>query len=153
MSHRKKSHFLNINGHSHSVIERMFFLSCSLFQSQVSHPRWPLSKKIHCKDFFHIILQENFHLALDRRLLDMSALAPVFTSEACARKYNRCWERTESILMKCLAIDPYSQAFKSSSFLFISGQIPINMDGNSIEGTITEKTLRCIENIKEILAG
>lgn len=55
--------------------------------------------------------------------------------------------------MKCLAIGPYSQAYKSSSFLFISVQIPIKMDGNLTEGTITEKTLKCIEKIKEILAA
>ncbi len=55
--------------------------------------------------------------------------------------------------MQCSAIGPYSQAIISSPFLFISGQIPINKDGTLIEGNVTEKTIKCVENIKEILAA
>ena len=50
------------------------------------------------------------------------------------------------------AIGPYSQAIDAGSFVFISGQIPVNPGtGNILEG-ITAQTAQSISNIKAILA-
>lgn len=50
------------------------------------------------------------------------------------------------------AIGPYSQAVKAGSFLFVSGQIPINPATGELEsGDIQVQTRRALENIKAIL--
>ncbi len=48
-------------------------------------------------------------------------------------------------------IGPYSQAVKVGNFLFISGQIPADKDGNLVEGDIKAQTRQVLENIKAIL--
>ncbi|PMD34973.1 putative L-PSP endoribonuclease family protein [Hyaloscypha variabilis F] len=65
----------------------------------------------------------------------MVSISPVYTEEACA------------------PIGPYSQAIQAPPFLFISGQIPINPNGVLFEGTITEKTVKCLQNIQAILSA
>lgn len=50
------------------------------------------------------------------------------------------------------AIGPYSQAVQAGSYLFISGQIPIDpLTGKITASTIEEQTTQVLENIKAIL--
>ncbi|HHH80767.1 MAG TPA: RidA family protein [candidate division Zixibacteria bacterium] len=50
------------------------------------------------------------------------------------------------------AIGPYSQGVISNGFIFVSGQIALDPDTNSlISGGIEEQTLRVLENIEAIL--
>ncbi len=50
------------------------------------------------------------------------------------------------------AIGPYSQAIKSESFLFTSGQIPIDpATGALVPGGIEEQAKQVFRNLKEIL--
>ncbi len=49
------------------------------------------------------------------------------------------------------AIGPYSQAIRTGNLLFISGQIPLDKDGNLVEGSIETQTNQCLNNISEIL--
>lgn len=50
------------------------------------------------------------------------------------------------------AIGPYSQAVKAGSFLFCSGQLPINPATKEIvEGGIEEQTKMALENLKAII--
>ena len=50
------------------------------------------------------------------------------------------------------AIGPYSQAIKSGSFVFCSGQIAIDPKTNEFKpGTIIEETTSVIENLKAVL--
>ncbi len=49
-------------------------------------------------------------------------------------------------------IGPYSQAVKSGSLLFTSGQIPIDpATGEKIAGGIREQTIQTLENLKAVL--
>ena len=50
------------------------------------------------------------------------------------------------------AIGPYSQAIDAGSFVFISGQIPVNPGTGNIPEGITAQTAQSISNIKAILA-
>lgn len=50
------------------------------------------------------------------------------------------------------AIGPYSQAVDAGSFVFISGQIPVNPETGNIPEGITAQTAQSISNIKAILA-
>lgn len=50
------------------------------------------------------------------------------------------------------AIGPYSQAIDAGSFVFISGQIPVNPETGNIAEGITAQTAQSIANIKAILA-
>ena len=50
------------------------------------------------------------------------------------------------------AIGPYSQAVKSGGLLFLSGQIPLNQEGEMAEGDIEAKTRQVFKNIEAILA-
>ena len=51
------------------------------------------------------------------------------------------------------AVGPYSQAIKSGNLLFLSGQIPINPETNSlVEGDIEVQTEQIFKNIKAVLA-
>ena len=50
------------------------------------------------------------------------------------------------------AICPYSQAIDAGSFVFISGQIPVNPGTGNIPEGITAQTAQSISNIKAILA-
>jgi len=48
-------------------------------------------------------------------------------------------------------IGPYSQALKSGSFIFISGQLPINMEnGELCNGSIGEQTKHALKNAAAI---
>ena len=52
------------------------------------------------------------------------------------------------------AIGPYSQAIKTDSFIFASGQIPLNPEtGQIVEGGIVEQTHRVMQNITAILTA
>ena len=51
------------------------------------------------------------------------------------------------------AIGPYSQAVKSGGLLFLSGQIPLNKEGEMNNGNIESKTRQVFKNIEAILAA
>ena len=51
------------------------------------------------------------------------------------------------------AIGPYSQAIASGSLIFVSGQIPLNENGEHIGDGIKKQTRRVLLNIQEILAS
>ena len=51
------------------------------------------------------------------------------------------------------AIGPYSQAVKSGGLLFLSGQIPLNKQGEMNDGDIEAKTRQVFKNIAAILAA
>ncbi|MFH1050081.1 MAG: RidA family protein [bacterium] len=49
-------------------------------------------------------------------------------------------------------IGPYAQAIKAgSNFVFMSGQIPLDADGNMVEGGIENQTKQVLENMKAVL--
>lgn len=48
-------------------------------------------------------------------------------------------------------IGPYSQAIISNGLVFISGQIPLDKNGNLLEATIDEQTRLIFNNIESIL--
>jgi 2-iminobutanoate/2-iminopropanoate deaminase len=45
----------------------------------------------------------------------------------------------------------YSQAVRMGNFLFVSGQLPINRDGNVVKGTMAEEATQALENIRAIV--
>ena len=51
------------------------------------------------------------------------------------------------------AIGPYSQAVKSGGLLFLSGQIPLNKEGEMNDGDIEAKTRQVFKNIEAILTS
>jgi 2-iminobutanoate/2-iminopropanoate deaminase len=52
------------------------------------------------------------------------------------------------------AIGPYSQAIRSGSFVFLSGQIPTDpATGNLVSGSIADQTRRVLENLRAVLEG
>ncbi|KAH0526510.1 hypothetical protein TsFJ059_009817 [Trichoderma semiorbis] len=48
-------------------------------------------------------------------------------------------------------LGPYSQAIKTPTAIYCSGQIPLTAEGTLIEGTIAEKTKKCCENLDAVL--
>lgn len=50
------------------------------------------------------------------------------------------------------AIGPYSQAVKAGNFIFVSGQLPIDVKTGSMPEDIQSQTKQSLENIKAILA-
>jgi 2-iminobutanoate/2-iminopropanoate deaminase len=50
------------------------------------------------------------------------------------------------------AIGPYSQAIKLGNLLFTSGQIPLNADGQLVEGGIEEQAHQVFRNLEAVLA-
>lgn len=50
------------------------------------------------------------------------------------------------------AIGPYSQAIDTGSFIYASGQIPINPASGEIPAGIKEQTAQSLANVKAILA-
>ena len=50
------------------------------------------------------------------------------------------------------AIGPYSQAIDTGSFVYVSGQIPLNPATGTMPEGIKEQTLQSIKNFKAILA-
>lgn len=51
------------------------------------------------------------------------------------------------------AIGPYSQAMKTDTLLYSSGQIPLDKDGIKVDGGIEEQTKQVLANIEAILAS
>ena len=49
------------------------------------------------------------------------------------------------------AVGPYSHAVVAGPFVFVSGQIPINQQGDMVAGDIVVQTVQVIENLKVIL--
>lgn len=50
------------------------------------------------------------------------------------------------------AVGPYSIAVKSNGFIFVSGQLPVNVEtGEFIKGDIAKATTTILNNIKNIL--
>ncbi len=50
------------------------------------------------------------------------------------------------------AIGPYSQAIQAGSFLFLSGQIPLDpKTGELVKGDIRQQTRQVLENLKGVL--
>ena len=49
------------------------------------------------------------------------------------------------------AIGPYNQAIEAASFVFVSGQIPFDKDGNLVSDDVKKQTLQCLKNIESIL--
>ena len=50
------------------------------------------------------------------------------------------------------AIGPYSQAIKLGDFVFVSGQLPVDVNtGNLVEDDIKAQTKQCLNNIEAIL--
>jgi 2-iminobutanoate/2-iminopropanoate deaminase len=50
------------------------------------------------------------------------------------------------------AVGPYSHAVVAGPFVFVSGQIPINREGEMVPGDIVVQTVQVMENLKAILA-
>jgi len=50
-----------------------------------------------------------------------------------------------------VAAGPYSIGMRAGNFLFVSGQIPIDVNGKLVEGDVKVKTRQVMENIKVIL--
>jgi 2-iminobutanoate/2-iminopropanoate deaminase len=66
---------------------------------------------------------------------------------------SRIQKRTLTTKTAPAAIGPYSQAISVSDFIFTSGQIPLDADGNLVAGGIKEQTEQCIKNINAILSA
>lgn len=50
------------------------------------------------------------------------------------------------------AIGPYSQAIQVGQLLFTSGQIPLNLEGQVVEGGIEAQTRQVFANLQAVLA-
>lgn len=48
-------------------------------------------------------------------------------------------------------VGPYSQAIKTPTAIYCSGQIPLTADGTMIEGSITDQTKQCCQNLEAVL--
>lgn len=51
------------------------------------------------------------------------------------------------------ALGPYSQAVSVGPFVFVSGQIPVDLQGNVVKGDIVVQTCQVIANLKAILSA
>ncbi len=51
------------------------------------------------------------------------------------------------------AIGPYSQAVQFGNLLFTSGQIPLGLDGQLVQGGIAEQTHQVFRNLQAVLAA
>jgi 2-iminobutanoate/2-iminopropanoate deaminase len=49
------------------------------------------------------------------------------------------------------AVGPYSQAVKVGPLLFCSGQIPLDVAGNKVQGGVTKETEQVLENLKAVV--
>ncbi|MEJ2069509.1 MAG: RidA family protein [Syntrophobacterales bacterium] len=49
------------------------------------------------------------------------------------------------------AVGPYSQAVAAGPFVFVSGQIPLNLQGELVQGDIVVQTVQAIENLEAVL--
>ncbi|QUC18747.1 uncharacterized protein UV8b_02988 [Ustilaginoidea virens] len=48
-------------------------------------------------------------------------------------------------------VGPYSQAVKTPTAIYCSGQIPLKPDGTMVEGSIADKTTQCCQNLDAVL--
>ncbi|KAG6150730.1 hypothetical protein E4U37_005737 [Claviceps purpurea] len=48
-------------------------------------------------------------------------------------------------------VGPYSQAIKTPTAIYCSGQIPLTAEGTMVEGSISEKTNQCCQNLEAVL--
>jgi len=48
-------------------------------------------------------------------------------------------------------LGPYSQAVKTPTAIYCSGQIPLLSDGSMVEGSIGDKTKQCCKNLEAVL--
>ncbi|KAJ5096284.1 L-PSP endoribonuclease family protein (Hmf1) [Penicillium alfredii] len=53
----------------------------------------------------------------------------------------------------CPPAGPYSQAIRANGQVFVSGQIPADASGNLVDGSISDKTQACCDNIKAIVTA
>ena len=51
------------------------------------------------------------------------------------------------------ALGPYTQAVSAGPFVFVSGQIPVDPQGNVVKGDIVVQTCQVIANLKAILSA
>ncbi|QSZ34477.1 hypothetical protein DSL72_006071 [Monilinia vaccinii-corymbosi] len=51
------------------------------------------------------------------------------------------------------AIGPYSHVVKTPSAIYVSGQLPMDFEGNLVEGTIGQKTKAVLQNLSEVLSA
>lgn len=51
------------------------------------------------------------------------------------------------------AIGPYSQGLDAGNIVFVSGQIPVNVETGAMAETIEEQTAQSLNNVKNILAA
>lgn len=51
------------------------------------------------------------------------------------------------------AIGPYSQGLDAGNIVFVSGQIPVNVETGDMAETIEEQTAQSLNNVKNILAA
>jgi len=51
------------------------------------------------------------------------------------------------------ALGPYTQAVSMGPFVFVSGQIPVDLQGNVVKGDIVVQTCQVIANLKGILSA
>lgn len=51
------------------------------------------------------------------------------------------------------AVGPYSQAVAAGPFVFVSGQIPLNLQGEMVQGDIVLQTVQVLENLKAVLTA
>jgi 2-iminobutanoate/2-iminopropanoate deaminase len=49
------------------------------------------------------------------------------------------------------AVGPYSQAIRAGGLLFVAGQIPIDPNGNLVEGDVVVQARRVLDNVGAIL--
>jgi 2-iminobutanoate/2-iminopropanoate deaminase len=49
------------------------------------------------------------------------------------------------------AVGPYSQAVSGGPFVFVSGQIPLDKNGNMVQGDIVVQTVQVMENLGAVL--
>jgi 2-iminobutanoate/2-iminopropanoate deaminase len=45
----------------------------------------------------------------------------------------------------------YSQAVRVGSFVFVSGQLPVDREGNVVKGTVAQEAAQALENIRAIV--
>ncbi|KAL7972032.1 endoribonuclease L-PSP [Trichoderma sp. SZMC 28014] len=83
----------------------------------------------------------------------ISISKPMFATYPASSRYNSSTSRQTIIHTKnaAPAQAPYSQAVKTPSAIYCSGQVHLTADGDLIDGTIAEKTRKCCQNIEEIL--
>ncbi|PFH60683.1 hypothetical protein XA68_10553 [Ophiocordyceps unilateralis] len=48
-------------------------------------------------------------------------------------------------------VGPYSQAIKTPTAIYCSGQIPLTPEGIKVEGSIAEQTAQCCKNLEAVL--